>query len=198
MSQLPSTSKELAEYIRGQIHSHPFLIALDGPCGSGKTSLSEDLSSLLSCPVIHMDDFFLQPAQRTPERLSLPGENIDHERFLEEVLLPLSKGQACVLRPYDCQLQAILPGSPLPAANTYLIEGSYSLHPALSPFYNLRIFLRLSEKLQQRRLCLRETPASFLQYQTRWIPMETLYFNALHPQDTADLVLDMDAFQRAI
>lgn len=64
------------------------LVAIDGRCGAGKTTLAARLQAELPCRVFHMDDFFLQPYQRTPERLQAPGENVDHERFLQEVLLP--------------------------------------------------------------------------------------------------------------
>lgn len=46
-----------------------------------------------------MDDFFLLPQDRTPERLAKPGENVDHERFDREVLSPLCHGQTAVYRP---------------------------------------------------------------------------------------------------
>ena len=80
----------------------PLIIAIDGRCASGKTTLAQAISEQLDCNVIHMDDFFLRPEQRTPERLSTPGENIDHERFLEEVLIPLSKGLPIKYRPFEC------------------------------------------------------------------------------------------------
>ena len=47
----------------------PALAVLDGPCGSGKTTLAEKLSRLYGAPTVHMDDFFLPPELRTPERL---------------------------------------------------------------------------------------------------------------------------------
>ena len=52
-----------------------------------------------------MDHFFLRPEQRTPERLRTPGENVDHERFLEEVLCPLRAGRVFWYRPFDCSVQ---------------------------------------------------------------------------------------------
>lgn len=39
----------------------PALAVLDGPCGSGKTTLAEKLSRLYGAPTAHMDDFFLPP-----------------------------------------------------------------------------------------------------------------------------------------
>jgi hypothetical protein len=37
-----------------------------------------------------MDDFFLRIEQRTPERMTEVGGNVDYERFLETVLFPVS------------------------------------------------------------------------------------------------------------
>ena len=81
----------------------PFLFALDGRCASGKTTLASALREAVGCGVIHMDDFFLRPEQRTEERLSQPGGNVDRERFLQEVLLPLKRGESFSYRPYDCR-----------------------------------------------------------------------------------------------
>ena len=60
----------------------PAVVAIDGRCGSGKTSLAALIAALFPCNVFHMDDFFLPPALRTPERLSQPGGNVDRERML--------------------------------------------------------------------------------------------------------------------
>ena len=68
------------------------LVAIDGRCAAGKTTLAASLQAQLGCNVFHMDDFFLRPEQRTPERLHQPGGNVDFERFLTEVLRPLYDG----------------------------------------------------------------------------------------------------------
>ena len=47
----------------------PILVAIDGNCGSGKTTLGEYLAQLFDCNLFHMDDFYLRVEQRTPERL---------------------------------------------------------------------------------------------------------------------------------
>ena len=59
----------------------PLLIAVEGRCASGKTTLASALQKELGCCVFHMDDFFLRPEQRTRERLLTAGGNIDYERF---------------------------------------------------------------------------------------------------------------------
>ena len=59
------------------------LVAVDGNCCAGKTTLAERLRTRLNATVFHMDDFFLQPQMRTAERLQTPGGNVDAERFLQ-------------------------------------------------------------------------------------------------------------------
>ena len=82
------------------------LVAIDGKSASGKSTHASLLHEVYGAPVIHMDDFFLQPHQRTPERYASPGENVDHERFAQEVLDPLLRGEAFAYRPFLCQTLA--------------------------------------------------------------------------------------------
>jgi len=80
--------EELAEIVKK--HKR---IAIDGRCASGKSTLGAFLQKETGGNLIHMDDFFLRPEQRTKERYATPGENVDHERFYEEVLVPLQNGE---------------------------------------------------------------------------------------------------------
>ena len=68
------------------------MVAIDGKCTSGKTTLASKLAEIYDCNVFHMDDFFLRPEQRTSERFAEIGGNVDYERFQEEVLFPLRSG----------------------------------------------------------------------------------------------------------
>ena len=80
----------------------PFLVAIDGRCASGKTTLAGNLRSALECNVVHMDDFYLPFSKRTEERMAQPGGNMDFDRLLFEVLRPLKSGTNASYRPYDC------------------------------------------------------------------------------------------------
>ena len=72
---------------------NPVLLAVDGRCGGGKSTIAEMLADRYAASVIHIDDFFLRPEQRTMERLKEPGGNVDRERFMQEVALPLLEGR---------------------------------------------------------------------------------------------------------
>lgn len=167
------------------------VVAIDGRCGSGKSTLAACLSERLGAPVVPMDHFFLQPSQRTQERLSKPGENIDHERFLEEVLLPLEAGKCPVYRPYICRTGELGAPIALPAAPLVLVEGSYSCHPELWPHYSRRVFLTVDPEEQLRRIEKREGPQQLEAFQTRWIPLEERYFSTFRIEDRCDYQLDL-------
>ena len=47
------------------------LVAIEGRCASGKSTLAAQLSEHYNCPLIHMDEFFLRPEQRTPSRYAV-------------------------------------------------------------------------------------------------------------------------------
>lgn len=168
------------------------LIAIDGRCGSGKTTLAQELQRRLGCTVVHMDDFFLRPCQRTPERLAEPGGNVDRERFLEEVLRPLAAGVPFTFRPYDCAVQALSEPVEVTPTVVRIVEGSYACHPLLAPWYDACIFLTLSPGEQQRRILLRNGPERLKMFQNRWIPLEEKYFAAFGLEGKADFVFRTD------
>ena len=58
----------------------PAVVAIDGRCGSGKTSLAELIRQLIPCNVVHMDDFYLPPdlrAENWTEITRLAREAVD-------------------------------------------------------------------------------------------------------------------------
>ncbi len=163
----------------------PFLVAIDGRCASGKTTLAAALDAHyghLRCMTVHMDDFFLRPSQRTPERLATPGGNIDHERFAEEILRPLAAGKDIWYVPYSCREGRLVEPVLIRPTPIVLIEGSYACHPMLRDFYDLRFFLSVDPATQMSRIRARNGEAAAEVFRTRWIPMEEAYIAAYHPE----------------
>ena len=138
----------------------PALAAIDGRCGSGKSTLAGLAAHRLGCPLFHMDDFFLPPALRTPERYAAPGGNVHYERVEAELLRPLRETGAACFRPFDCRSMDF--SAPIRAELTglALVEGSYALHPALRGWYDRTVFLTCSPGEQRLRLLAREGQAT--------------------------------------
>ncbi|MBQ1383027.1 MAG: hypothetical protein IIY73_03870, partial [Solobacterium sp.] len=95
------TEENLRILVRELDRMPSFIIAVDGRCASGKTTLAARLSAQLDAQVLHMDDFFLRPEQRTPERYTEPGGNVDRERVYD-VLKQVKSGDAGAFRRFDC------------------------------------------------------------------------------------------------
>lgn len=167
------------------------VLAIDGPCGSGKTTLANRLSALFEdCQVIHADDFFLQPHQRTTQRLTEPGGNLDRERLLTEVLSHLNSLEPFIYHRYDCQTGLMQPQKVKPASLA-IVEGAYSQHPLLRPYYDLTVFLTVDSDIQLSRLRARVPAKQLLRFEQEWIPMEQAYFSAYKIKEQSDFVLQM-------
>lgn len=168
------------------------IVALEGGSAAGKSTAAALLEKLYDCSVFHMDDFFLRPQQRTKARLAEPGGNVDWERFREEVLSPLTRGETVRYRRYNCHTQTVeAPKTIVPRALN-LVEGVYSTRPELAPAYDLSVFLSISPELQHIRIEKRNTPAMQAMFFTLWIPLENSYFDALDVRRRCDLILESD------
>lgn len=167
------------------------IIAIDGGSGSGKTTLAGEIAKKYNCTVFHMDDFFLRPDQRTPERFSEAGGNVDRERFEDEVLSPLVNGETVVYRPFDCSKTAL--GDEIRTEPTPLtvIEGAYSMHPALSGYFDLSVFLDISPELQRERILKRNREEKAALFFERWIPLENKYFSETRIKSRCDMVFPL-------
>ena len=163
------------------------IVAIDGCCASGKSTLGARLSEALGCPLFHLDDFFPRPEQRTPERFAEPGGNVDRERFLEEVLEPLGRGEDVHYRRFDCGSFTLMPEKVIHPGRVNLVEGAYAMHPELAPYYDCAVFLRVPPEEQRRRILRRNGDRAEMFFR-RWIPLEERYFREMNVEQRCDFV----------
>lgn len=185
--------KEILTLVKNQIdermaQKEQVIVAIDGNCTAGKSTLASKLAEMYDCNVLHMDDFFLRPEQRTPERYAEAGGNVDYERFMEEVLTPLTAGKAFSYRPFDCSTFTLDQQVQVIPKKLNIIEGTYSHHPYFSDPYDLKIFLTVTPEVQRQRIL--ERPA-FLhkRFFEEWIPMEQRYFDGFKIYHRCDILI---------
>ncbi len=170
----------------------PLTLAIEGGSASGKSTLAELLQTIYGCPLFHMDDFFLRPAQRTEARLAEAGGNVDRERFLSEVLEPLAQGKSVCYRPFDCMTGELAAPVSVTPTRLRVIEGVYSMHPDLAEHYDLSVFLAISPALQHERIKQRNSPQMAERFFTEWIPLEVRYFEVCKTSERCTLVIPID------
>ncbi|MDE6658901.1 MAG: AAA family ATPase [Eubacterium sp.] len=167
------------------------IVAIDGRCASGKSTLADELSNALDCSVVHMDDFFLQPYQRTEERLLEIGGNVDYERFLEEVITPLKRNESFSYRPFDCHTLSFKEAKEIAKIDVVIIEGAYSCHPRFDDIYDLKIFLDVDKADQLKRIEKRNGKNQISAFVNKWIPLEERYLEAFNIQEKCDMVFQL-------
>ena len=167
----------------------PVILAVEGGSASGKSTLAAALREVYGCSVIHMDDFFLRPHQRTADRLAEVGGNLDRERFAEEVVLPLTRGEAVAYRPFNCSTQTLMPPVAVEPSRLVVVEGVYALHPAFAKYWDLSVFLDITPEHQRARIMKRNSPALTQRFFGEWIPMENRYFEKTDIRGRVDMTV---------
>ncbi len=167
------------------------LIAIEGSSASGKSTLSALLETVYDCNILHMDDFFLQPHQRTEARLAEIGGNVDYERFADEVMMPLMSRQEVTYRPFDCSTFTLGEAITLPKKKLNIIEGAYSMHPTLAEHYDFSVFLKIDPDTQRKRIEQRNSPFLQEKFFNIWIPMEKRYFLHSEIEKRCKLILEV-------
>ena len=185
--------REATEAAEALLRKNPYaIVAIDGNCASGKTTLSETLSERFNAQVIHTDDFFLPPEMRSPQRLSEPGGNIHYERFITEVIAGIKSGKPFDYGVFDCSHGRITRRKAIACGTPLIIEGAYSLHPAIPDIYDLKIFLEISGEAQLQRIIKRNGAQALEAFVSKWIPLENEYFDRLKIRDKCDLIISAE------
>ncbi len=166
------------------------VLAIDGKCGSGKTTLAAALAASAAVDVIHLDSFFLPENLRTPARFAQPGGNVHYERFLDEVLFGIASGQPFSYRHFDCKTLGYTHTLSISNTRPIVVEGSYSLRPEFRPFYTSTVYLYVDDETQTQRILKRNGHVQLQDFLTRWIPRENAYFQAFDIANTADVMVD--------
>lgn len=182
---------ELCEEIESMLRDlKRVIIAIDGMCAAGKTTLANKLKETFSGAfVIRMDDFYLPFSQRSETVMAEPGGHMDYERFAEEVALPLWKAHPASYGIFDCHSQSIVETVEIPAdATLIVIEGTYATHPAIPDIYDYRLFVETDAETQKNRIICRNGEGAG-DYFEKWIPRETAYFSAYMTKELADAVI---------
>lgn len=158
------------------------LVAVDGQCASGKTTMGEILKEVYDCNLFHMDDFFLRVEQRTEERMKEIGGNVDYERFRAEVLDHIADSEGFTYQLFSCSKMALSSCVTVPWKRLNIIEGAYSQHPYFGDIYDLRFFCGIEPEKQLERIRKRNGEEKLERFKREWIPKENKYLETFQIQ----------------
>lgn len=165
------------------------LIAIDGPCASGKSTFASWLQDKVNGTLFHMDDFFLPEVLKTEARLNEIGGNVYYERFEQEILQNVSNSNI-EYQKFNCKIQALEDPLQIPLKEVVIVEGSYSLHRRLRDYYDIKVMLEVDPMLQLERLKKRAPEHLYKRFINEWIPLENKYFEQEQLHTIADFIID--------
>ena len=173
-----------------QAAKHPFLMALDGRSGVGKSTFARALSEQLEAGLITTDDFYaggIGIREESPQDLA---EACINRTRLSTVLSALKANQPAAYAPFDW---AAFNGT-LADEKTHVqphpilvLEGVYANHPDLHPLIDFSVLLWVPEADRLRRLTARE--GAITDWERQWHRAEDWYFAHLARPETFDAVI---------
>jgi uridine kinase len=155
------------------------LVCVDGPAGSGKTTLATALAEATGARVLHMDDHY--------EGWAGLGEA--PSRIRDEILVPLAEGRPGFYRRYDwhrgefAELHAVEPSDLL------VLEGVGSGSRELAAYRSTLVWVSAPPDLRLDRGLTRDGEAA-REHWLRWMDDERAHFTAHGTREAADVYVD--------
>jgi hypothetical protein len=154
------------------------LICVDGPAGSGKTTLAADIARLSGAPVLHMDDMF-EGWDGLP-RISAQ---------LESLLRPLADGRAGSYRRWDWPGNAWAETVLVPPAPLLVLEGVGSGSGHVAELVTVLAWVEVPYELRMAR-GLERGGVGVAENWRQWAGDEQELFARERTRERADVVLD--------
>ena len=180
--------EDFAPLIRLIGERRPAVMALDGFCASGKTTLADLLARRYGARVIHTDDFYLPRDMRSDERYAEPGGTIHYERLKAEVIDRLTE-PSLTYGVFSHEIMDIARTVTLPRTSLTVIEGAYACHPYFGDYADLICFMETDPDEQRRRILARNGPERLKIFESRWIPYEQKYEAAFRIKEKAHVLI---------
>ena len=174
VSNLRSANARLGETI---------LIAIDGPSGAGKTTLSQQLEDDLDdVATIHMDDLYAGWEDALSQEL--------YERISTQILTPLSQNSLARYHKYNWYTAAFEEWIELDCPRFLLLEGVGAAAIPNRKWISFSVYMDVSDSLGLERVRRRDGDdiAAFI---PKWQEMQRRHFEEHQTKAFADLLLEV-------
>jgi uridine kinase len=154
------------------------LVCIDGPAGSGKTTLASEIASLSGAPVLHMDDMF-------EGWDGLPRITAQ----VESLLLPLAAGRAGSYRRWDWPADAWAETVEVAPAPLLVLEGVGSGASSVARLVTVLVWVEVPYDLRMAR-GLERGGTGVAEHWRQWAVDEQDLFARERTRERADVLVD--------
>ena len=201
MDKYENLSHQIKERYENHIKTRPFIVAIDGLSGAGKTTLVQQLKGNLdNIVIIHIDDHIVERSKRydTGQEQWFEYYQLQWDaNYLKEHLFQKIQQNVSLLNlPFyhkeeDTHFNQIIH---LSSNSIVLIEGIFLLRDEWKSFYDYVIFLDCPKEIRYERVLQRDTYIGDLderlnKYKERYWVAEEYYLNKQKPLELAHCIL---------
>lgn len=160
------------------------IVVIDGPAGSGKTTLAKSLSGLLeNCPIIHMDEIY-----EGWENALSPKTSQD---LVEWIINPLLEDKSIEYIKYDWNLEQRIEKVVINNPQVMIIEGVGSSVSEISKHACLKLWIEVNEETGINRVLTRDG-LQIQEQMKKWQSQESKFFIENNSKENSDIWIDGD------
>jgi uridine kinase len=160
------------------------IIVIDGPAGSGKTTLAKSLSGLLeNCPIIHMDEIY-----DGWENALSPKTSQD---LVEWIINPLLESRSIEFVKYDWYLEKRIEKVVINLPKVLIIEGVGSSSFEISKYASLKLWIEVTKETGINRVLTRDGQ-QIQEQMKKWQSQESKFFIENNSKENSDIWIDGD------
>ena len=168
----------------------PFIVAVDGRSGVGKSTIAQALAERLDACVVEGDDFYAGGIElRSDSAASRAAACIDWTRQ-RTIIEALAAGRSAHWRAFDWEAfdgRLCDESTKLEPRPVVILEGVYAARPELADLLDLRVVLVVPDEERLARLAARE--GTIGPWERQWHEAEHFYFEAIMPIDRFDIII---------
>ena len=194
----------IAERVIREHGEQPYIVAIDGVDAAGKSILAGTLAEELRDRGIlvseaSIDGYHNPRAVRMVRGRDSPDgfyrDSFNLESLREHLLDPFMAGREYRLHMFDHRVDSPDPSMlyEFKPGTVLVFDGVFSLRPELRRYWDLTIYLSITEEESVRRGVERDPGDKeelCRRYKARYIPGQRLYKAEAKPEETADMVVD--------
>ena len=160
------------------------IVVIDGPAGSGKTTLAKSLSRLFeNCPIIHMDEIY-----EGWENALLQKTSND---LTDWIINPLLESKTIEFIKYDWNLEKRIEKVVINLPNVLIIEGVGSSSFDISKHACLKLWIEVDKDTGINRVLTRDGQ-QIQEQMKKWQSQESKFFIENNSKENSDIWIDGD------
>ncbi|AWE07296.1 uridine kinase [Lysinibacillus sp. 2017] len=197
MDKYDDLIRQINDGYKKHVEARPYIVAIDGLSGAGKTTLVNHLKEMLdNLVIIHIDDHIVEQSKRYntghDEWFEYYQLQWDSNYLKEELFDKLYTNEKCLHLPFYNKINDTFTQQEIKIApnNIIVIEGIFLLRDEWKNFYDYIVFLDCPKEIRYERVLHRDTYIGNLEerlnkYKRRYWPAEEYYLKNQKPLDLA-------------